>query len=66
MVTTGDVTAPTATSTAANMAEEEDKKGEDKGDHINLKVKDQVRAASDGTRADRQKTRAIKKPASSF
>ena len=25
------------------MAEEEDKKGEDKGDHINLKVKDQVR-----------------------
>ena len=58
-VTPGDVTAPTAT-VAANMAEEEDKKGEDKGDHINLKVKDQVRAASDGTRADRQKTRAIK------
>ena len=48
------------------MAEEEEKKGEDKGDHINLKVKDQVRAASDGTRADRQKTRAIKKPASFF
>ena len=25
------------------MAEEEEKKGDDKGDHINLKVKDQVR-----------------------
>jgi len=48
------------------MAEEEEKKGEDKGDHINLKVKDQVRAAGDGTRADRQKTRAIKKPAHLF
>ena len=48
------------------MAEEEEKKGEDKGDHINLKVKDQVRAASDGTPADRQKTRALKNPASSF
>ena len=27
----------------ATMAEEEEKKGDDKGDHINLKVKDQVR-----------------------
>ena len=51
---------------SSKLAEEEEKKGEDKGDHINLKVKDQVRAASDVTPADRQKTRAIKNPASSL
>jgi hypothetical protein len=41
-----DVTAPTRTSTLANMSAEEEDKKEDKGDHINLKVKDQVRAAT--------------------
>ena len=36
----------------ANMAEEEEKKGDDKGDHINLKVKDQVRRQAVVTRHD--------------